>query len=246
MIGLPKPTNQNKPKSINISNVFLIHYFYMVGIKRRRTNGYKPKRAFHFKRPTAPRYTPPAIERKSFDTAVALGVGATGGLFIDSLCHVPQGTDDTERIGRKITITNVNLRLNAQKAQDATEAADVWRCIIYIDNQANKATAAVEDILTAAGTNTFRNLDNAKRFNVIYDKTENIASTVYDATNNLAEVKNRWFSTFHYSKEGIPITFTGAAGVIGEITEKNIGLLWINLSGKTSLNGICRIRYTDA
>ncbi len=187
-----------------------------------------------------------AREKKLFDTTIALGVGATGGLFDDSLVHVAQGTADNERIGRKITVTNINLRANAQKAQDATDPADVWRCILYVDTQCNGSVATVTEILTAAGTNTFRNLDNATRFKILLDKTEDIASTIYDGTNNLAEVKNRFFDFYWYDAIGIPILYNSTTGVIAEITQNNIGVLWINLSGKTSLNGIARVRYTDS
>ncbi len=183
-------------------------------------------------------------EKKFFDTAINLAVGAGAGLVEDSLCHVPIGTGPSDRIGRSITIHNINIRGIINFPEHATISADVYRLIVYLDNSANGAAATATDILSEADEKSFRNLNNNTRFLVLKDTYNSMNALTSDAGSNYGQTIHPYEFNW-YSREGIKVNFNSTAGAIGELKEANIGLLWLN-QGATGFIATSRIRYTDA
>ncbi len=223
----------------------------MPGYKRQRTNGgrFKPRGAFQFKAPKQKRYSKiyvkPSQESKFLDGTISLGVAATGGLVEDSLCHIPQGINESQRIGRTVTIHNIHIKGTYKFLEDATESADQCRFILYIDHQANGATASITDILETAHERSFRNLANSGRFTVLRDDYFVMNALTADAASNYGTVF-RALNFNWYSKEGVKIEFNSTAGAITELRSNNIGLLWVNGTGTVGLDADYRVRYTDA
>ncbi len=225
----------------------------MPNYKRQRTNGgygkYKRRGAFQFKAPPTKRYSKiyqSIGEKKFLDSEVNLAIGATAGLIEDSIVHIAQGTNETERVGRSITVTNIHVNALPFLNAHATISSDLGRYILYVDHQCNGATAAVTDILEAATILRHRNLANNTRFTVLMDKKIVITSTVRDTTNNLDEEAYKYFE-FHWSDpKGIKIEYNGTTGLIAQIRQNNIGVLWINEKGNMSVKSMIRVRYTDS
>lgn len=193
------------------------------------------------------------IEFKFKDTDIGSANVASTGAIISTLNEVDQGTGVSGRNGRKISITklDIQLELSLASSSNATLSAvsnsDVIRIIVYLDKQANAATAANTDILATADYNSFRNLENKERFRVLADQYASLRSDVsHDGTNYFS---GKFFSErIHISKKfkkAISIEYKGTGNGIADITSNNIGILYITENGALTVIGNSRIRYVD-
>ncbi len=218
--------------------------------KRKRTGGYatgryKRKRA----RYRGGRSTVITQELKFRDHQITDAIVAATGSVTASFCLVGQGTTDITRIGRKIIVRSFSLRflvtLPTLANQDDIQDGDVLRIIVFLDRQANGANAVVTDVLETAVYNSHRNLNNEKRFFIYMDRfvplNRMVAATDGTNTNTSPQVVKQ---VNLYRKINVPVEFSGASGLIGEVTSNNLACLYI------SANGLCgvtdqesRIRY---
>lgn len=192
-------------------------------------------------------------EKKFFEVRRVENTPGTGGtIFNDSLNEVAQGAAENERVGRKITITDllIHFQMRCTTSTTATAIADSFRFIVYVDKQTNGAAATAAQILDGGGAGvdirSFRLLENASRFRILYDKVHPIESSgggVGAADNSVPKV--RQFSV--YKKLKLPIEFSGATGDISEIRSNNIGVLILstNAAANCLASYTARIRYTD-
>ena len=196
------------------------------------------------------------VEKKFLDTDVQGSFLTGNGTIVPSLNIVPQGTNQSERIGRKIYIHNIRLRMTlTNTGTDFNNTDAIVRIILYIDHQANGAAATGDEILdNTIGPNlldNFRNLAQQERFTVLWDKTWNLNSTSSNnaAAGGLISPTNRQlFTKFsHTFKSPIPIEYSGVNGSLVEQTSNNIGLLYITNGANTKYDvfGISRIRFMD-
>ncbi len=184
------------------------------------------------------------MEHKVVDTAAAsYGANTTGSVTL--LNGVAQGSDFTNRIGRKVTMTSVQLRGFLTPEDDQTEAT-LARVMLVYDSQPNGALPAVTDVLTAADSRSFNNLNNRDRFRVLVDETHALGQR--DTTNSLegaptAIVLNR------YRKCNLPVVFDGTTAAIGDIQTGSLFLLTIGnqASGSAIAASLAvRVRFVDA
>lgn len=216
-------------------------YFKKTGAKRTY-----PRKRVPIKRVRLPRTRiSTAIEKKYLDTSIQNTSDISAGVILNSLVLVPQGTTDVTRIGNKITVTNINLRGFAAN-DDLTTAltgGGYLRVILYVDKQANGATAAVTDILKSAVIHSFRNMDQVDRFIILQDKFYNIPIKTTDALHTSIET-TMWSMNI---KCKYPVHFSSTMGAITELRSNNIGLLYI--SDTPTLNaanvGTARVKFID-
>ncbi len=177
-----------------------------------------------------------------------------GDLINSSLNLILQGIAETNRIGRRITITNVGMRFRiAMKGcDDCTSIAlihDTVRVMMVLDKQCNGAVATILGVLETADYQSFNNLSNSGRFRTLMDRTYelNYAGAAGDAvtTNNFVTPDVAVSDTF-FAKVNIPVEYSGSGSVITAITSSNIFLLAISENAKCSFQGFSRIRFTDA
>ncbi len=175
---------------------------------------------------------------------------ATGGTVTPSICLIPQGVTEITRVGRKCTIRNINWRYNVSiQEQDAgadPRNGDTVRVILYLDKQANGATAAVTDILESADFQSFNNLSNSGRFRTLYDKTHTLNYLTLASDNagvvSSAEVTR---DVMVFKKCGFPIEYSSTTGAITEIRSNNIGVLLISRTGASGFASKFRLRFSD-
>ncbi len=185
----------------------------------------------------------PGGEKKFFDTTLGSTALATAGVVLnDSLNLIPQGTTQSTRIGRKCTISKINMRGFMVLASNATASSEVYRIILALDKQANGATAAVTDLLTTADEKSFNNLSNSGRFMVLKDW--------YGTMNKMADIGtniNSVIKPFVFNKScSIPVEFSSTMGAITEIRSNNIFLIGVSSSTTLTFSHTTRVRYTDA
>ncbi len=189
-------------------------------------------------------------ESKFFDSDKDDGVVAATGAITTSLNLVVQGIAESQRIGRKITITKIHCTfsvfLPAESDKADISTGDIVRVMLYCDKQANGADANVTDLLETATFFSYRNLTNSKRFQILFDKyyTINRRVAMTDGTNTSASPRVEHSAQKVNRNLNIPIEFSANTGAITEITTNNIGLLYISKQGAAGIDTTCRIRYT--
>ncbi len=189
-------------------------------------------------------------ELKFFDIDVDDAVIAAGGVVTDSINTIAQGVTEVTRVGRKCTIKSINwhyqLNLPQVDAAGTPGNPDNIRMMIYVDKQCNGATAAVLDILETADWQSFRNLSNTGRFDILYDKWHvlNYAGLASDGAGVVSQAKYQEWSTF-YKKCNIPLEFDNTTGAITEIRSNNIGVLVVGQSGLAGFSSKFRLRFSD-
>lgn len=178
----------------------------------------------------------------------AIAAGAT--IAEDSVLTIAQGTDESTRVGRKVTVRSIHWRFSVSQNSQADQAdppkGDVVRVLLYLDKQANKATAATTDILESADYQSFNNLANKRRFRTLMDRTYvvgyNLAQT--DGTNTGAYPETLVEDMFH-KKVNIPIEYDGSTGAIGQMTSNNIGVMTLSKNGTAVFESKMRVRFSD-
>jgi len=192
------------------------------------------------------RSRPNSREKKYFDTAIGPNLAnASAGLIAGSLNLVPAGTTDTTRVGNKITITNVNIKcfFNQDDIGAAVPGGFNMRMILYIDKQANGAVATVGDLLTSTTIQSFRNMTQLERFEILKDQTCRCVPVVTNVLHS--------DDTYHYftwsKRVNVPVYFSGTTGAITEIRSNNIGILFIADRATANIGqiGQARVKYYD-
>ncbi len=188
-------------------------------------------------------------ELKFHDIAVDDASIAVNGVIQNtgSINLIPQGVTEVQRVGRKCVIRSINWRYNLQIAAQANLTSDeTIRMIMYVDKQANGATATVTGILETDDYQSFRNLANSGRFNILYDKTHSLNASAGggDGTANDAAPMN--INRAFYKKCSIPLEFDSTTGAITEIRSNNIGILTVSKNGTVAvLDSRIRLRFSD-
>ncbi len=185
------------------------------------------------------------LELKFFDLDLDDAVIAAGANITDSINEIPQGTTESTRIGRKCTIRSINWRYQIViPAGTTNNTADTVRVILYLDKQANGATAAVLDILETADFQSFNNLANKSRFRTLMDRTYSINSDISGDGTSLDSGKKELQDSF-FKRVNIPIEFDSTAGAITEIRSNNIGVVLLSSDGVAGFFSKIRLRYSD-
>jgi len=122
-----------------------------------------------------------------------------------------------------------------------------WMYLI-LDSQANGALPAVTDIFTSVNLEVANiNIENSKRFRIIrkWCVDLNPQAGVSAGYNNISKC----FDTFLKVNTVIDFDKDTTTGAIADIKSKNYimvyGLTDITVSGGTSIDGTCRIRFDD-
>lgn len=195
---------------------------------------------------------PPRYEKKFKDTATSAAMleFATAGVVQNSFVTMASGSDNGERIGNRITVTNINAHLLAVTGTSNTNPGldnTVVRVILGIDKQCNGANTVVADVLQSASPYAFRNMFTLNRFIILKDKLFVMDPKIYMATNSGQVGRILKFSW----KGQLPIMYSDATASIGNIETNNIFLLVISdrtaTAGQTDgIVGTVRVKYTDA
>lgn len=130
---------------------------------RRRRSRYPPRRGFS----TA--LINRGIEWKYSDSQlVNSDCNTTAGITL--LNDMQNGNSAITRLGNQIMIRSLEFRI-LHKALDATGSDQVHRFAFVIDRQPNGVVFSATDLWVAADTISLRNLDNRRRFKVLWDQS---------------------------------------------------------------------------
>ena len=164
---------------------------------------------------------------KETNTAVDEGGLSAAGQMGPYLLKVPEGTDDSDRIGRRVEFFALHSELTYHIPASTTPAlwdnVAVVREIFFIDHQCNGAQPATTDLLEDEPglTSTLHsgyNSDNKDRFTIISDRFFKVQAAVGSST---------WMQTglTHKSlKQHINVltTYSGSTGLLNTVRDNNI------------------------
>ncbi len=185
-------------------------------------------------------------ELKFHDVDLDDALIAATGTITPTVNIIAQGVTESDRVGRKCVIRSIQWRynLNFISIADMATTSTTVRVIMYVDKQANGATAAVTDLLESDNYQSYNNLSNSGRFLVLHDKFHVLHSPAAIAGPVTSELdRNGVF----YKKCEIPIEFSSTLGVIAEIRSNNIGVLLIARVGAiVKFDSKIRLRFSDS
>ncbi len=186
-------------------------------------------------------------ELKFHDLDIDDVVVAAGGTIAQDSCNlIAQGLTESTRVGRKLNIKSILWRWSIimAGATNAGLTTETLRVILYLDKQANGATAAVTDILESADYQSFNNLSNKNRFKTLMDRTYSLSAG--GGTNSGAiqfgEVQEE---DMLFMACDIPIEYSLTTGVIAGIRSNNIGVLLLSREGIALFGSKMRLRFAD-
>ncbi len=204
-----------------------------------------------YRSPRAGRVSPAVIaslgvEKKFFDGSKGnTNVSSAGTIADDSLVEIAQGDGESNRDGRKVIIKSIHVKglCKADATSVPTETGNRIRIVMYQDKQANGATATVADLLEDSDINGFRNLTNSGRFNFMYDRSYDLNNMAgaFDGTNDQFGELHLGFSINKTCE--IPVQFSSTTGAITEITSNNIGMMFIDEEGNSTIQYRWRVRF---
>lgn len=187
-------------------------------------------------------------EKKNIDALNANTIVAaqtTSTLFL--LNGVDDGATATTRVGRRITMTSMELRWSGSFAA-TTAGSSPLRMLIVYDKQANAAAPAATDVLQQDSINSMMNLSNSRRFQVITD--EIVEEFGLNGPASFYRKIHRDF-TAKGTQEGLNTEFnTASTALIDSITSGSLYALFLQngniITANPTSSLYSRIRFSDA
>lgn len=194
------------------------------------------------------------VERKFLDTLISAQATSNAWQVTNSQNLIAQGTTQSTRVGRKVTIRNIHcsgqVELTDTVDVEASPGPVKVKICLMQDTQANGANptaSGTAGVYSDTDINSFHNLANAGRFRTLYvwEDVLNVSGGAGAGTSG-----NDWAGEtkpLAYHKDvNIPIEFNSTTGAITEILSNN--LFWAfcasNSAGCT-FTVRTRIRFTD-
>lgn len=203
--------------------------------------------------------------------AVALGtaIGATNTML---LTDMPSGSTYNQRIGRKVVLKSILIKLeivyNPISTTNATGQTDTVRIMLVVDKQANGQLASINyDILDPSLTGSDftkililpNNLANKDRFVTLYDKYHSFKINAYTTTSN--NVVNRHikiykkcnFEVVYNNSSSTATAFPTSNSILSQTNSVSLYCLSkyppnnipYNVNNPFSVSLITRVRFTD-
>lgn len=191
-------------------------------------------------------------ERKFLDVTVDDGVVAIGANVQDAsgqeIVKVPEGNGESNRVGRKIVVTDIMMKGVITILSTETQAltSDSIRILLVQDLQCNGAQPSDTDILETATFNSWRNLANSGRFKILMDQAYPMQCASGGGSTGTVYGESKKQISF-YKKCHIPIEYDNSAttGAVATVRSNNLVLMYCSDTGNCSIVNNVRIRYTD-
>jgi len=177
-------------------------------------------------------------EFKSVDvTATAAATTASAVTLLDGIAR---GDEINERIGREVTLRSIQIS-GVSYVTPATGIDQNHRVLIVYDRQTNAAALTAAQVLSAVSCYAPRNLENRKRFKILFDRTWHL--------NASAEPNSQRIFKF-YRRLAHPVTFNaGDAGTVADIVTGSLYMVTLGSAAPGATSGevlvSSRLRYTD-
>jgi len=178
-------------------------------------------------------------ELKAVDTLIDMTTNTSGDR--ETLNGIARGTDVSERVGRQVEMVSLDIRVTGS-CTPTTGTDQVQRFLVVVDHQVNGTAPTLQDVLVSASPDSMYNINNRKRFSIIYDKAYVINASGEAGSSKFFEIK--------ISLRPLLETFNGGnAGTVADIATNAIFAfaMGTNAPGATAgaVYGNCRMMYYD-
>jgi hypothetical protein len=213
------------------------------------------------------RFSGSTAEQKFIDTQPPGGVLANGPMVasMTDILLIPTGTGPSERVGRKIRVTNIELDCSVVTQLTAAITYNKVTMRLWLDRQNNGVAALTNDVYDqnaaalCLGTQAPFDLFNENRFQLLGECSRNFTAAMgYDIAysnvaipgNNQSQLVNcpveLWHAVLACPLNHV-IEYSGATGAINESRSNQIFLEWSSDNPVVSsvFRGNVRVRYTD-
>lgn len=172
-------------------------------------------------------------ERKATDSSfVSQYILSAGSVF--HVSPISRGTDDSQRNGNFVQARSIAIRFTIE-----ADSGTCLRFILFWDKNAQGSNPGVTDLLSTANYQSFRNLDNKTRFDVIMDKVYNMHN--YDVSGGSTHmiIKKYW--------KKLPHRQVGFDGTSSTPWTNSLHVLLISdiASDAVYVNGKSRFQFLD-
>ena len=179
----------------------------------------------------------PQQETKTFDTVLS-HIGSTGDwsyVLSTSLSLIRVGAGSQQRIGRKIRLMGISVRLVVNTGTVLTSAVvgQPYSLHLIQDKQANGAVPAVSQVYTSTNRYSLPDANYLQRFKWLHSIERQGQQTAFSMV------------TFNFPCN-IPINYDADSGTITDIESNNILMLMSTDTATSTLTGIVRFTYVDA
>lgn len=197
-----------------------------------------------------------SIESKVYDIAAATYQINTTGTSAN-ICTPILGSDFTNRVGRRITMTSVQIRgmIIPEYAGSGTvgiTAPQMVRMVLAYDRQPNALLAGVNGFLTAPFPTAFLDLNNRDRFQVLVDRQWVLDPWMYSTTATQSYAFGGTSKEFKvFRKINLETVFNAVnGGTFADIVSGALVLFFVgsSVAGAQDANAIIntRVRFVDA
>lgn len=185
------------------------------------------------------------VEHKYIDTIVSGASILNTAYRIDPITLCAEGDDMTNRNGRSIKISDIDIRLQAQ--QNASAKPVILRCMLLRDNACSGANPVMTDVVQSTigadtAVNDFRNLltGAVNRYDILWDKRIELDA----AQSTYTDVVKHWDYNEHVRYVGIGGTITSAGNGSLFLCFIGTGATGGTTDGST-LQYTCRVKFID-
>ena len=218
-------------------------------MKRRRTQGSLPSRRVSAEH----KFRDVSLTNLIIDTSWESGM--TDPVANGTISAVPLGVGDSERIGRQVTMLSIHVHgfVEANPVLSGTTPPGdvVVRLAMVLDKQTNGEQMSADDcfrpIADELDINSFRELQATQRFSVLKDQTFRLErqaeNTGVDGEFSSGKIKIPF--SFNYNFRNVVVNYTGANGVVDDISDNSVHLMAVQDDLSTRLTYTARLRYTD-
>jgi len=184
-------------------------------------------------------------ELKVIDNPAGSGTFPTSGI-VALMNGVAQGTDYTQRIGRKILLKSWLFRVSVVPLPSTVSpVGDICRILLFYDCQTNGSAPNANDVLNSNDYNAPMNLNNRDRFKILADKYVTIGASSYTAGDLVAGSPTpkqiKIFKKFNMEQ-----IFGGTGNTVGSINTGGLFVLFISLAAKATYLYDSRVRFIDS
>ncbi len=188
-------------------------------------------------------------ELKFHDEDNELQLVGTAGLIVNaSFINIAQGTKQSERIGRIMTMKSLHIRYHVLMDTQTSVIVNHDHIVLYVylDRQCNGAAATPAQILDIVGkAQSFRNLENIQRFKILARREHTLHVTGASGDGTTQDLFfNEKFGKIDINLGALKVYFSGTTGALSEIKSNNIGFLCISEHGRLDFSYHARVRFT--
>ncbi len=194
------------------------------------------------------RFAGPAGELKFHDVDLDDST-ISAGMTIRNLTVIPTGVGESQRVGRKITIRNIQIkgRVRLDSHSFAVNSSDTVVFMLVQDTQTNGVQFAPADLLDTNTFDSFRKLSEESRFKILYWKQYDISSGGFTEFEGV-------FDTLEYVKGvklniavNIPVEYNNSASTGAIATVRSNNIYWTAQSEGSDCSAVltCRLRFSD-